>query len=315
MTAEPTESPPSDRSESTAFTIEQVIATPVPQLRVELPGWLAAHALPAHADDAAARVRAAMDGHSDSEIATAVAHYAEVAAEYHLYPADPVARDISLAFVRGMALEPSATGIDNLRTALAAGPCLLVCNHLSYSDSQFTDLLLSGAGAEDLSRRLVYVAGPKVYQNPARRMAAVGLSTLPTVQSSRLGSAQLSAREIARIALGTVAQAGELMQQGSAVMLYAEGSRSRTGRLGSFLRAGARYANAAQRIVPLALSGTNRSFPVGRPTMEPAPIRLAIAPAVEVGSDRQAALAEAWHAIAGLLPTDYRPEPDQPPLV
>ena len=37
-------------------------------------------------------------------------------------------------------------------------------------------------------------------------------------------------------------------------------------------------------MAPFALSGTSRSFPIHRHTMEPAPVRLAIGPAVEVGA-------------------------------
>lgn len=306
-----------NRQQAHDLTIDEVTTTPIDQLRIRLPEWLAAYAYPDFTDAATARTVAVLNAHSDDDILTAIAHYREVASEYHYYPADPVARAISRAFVRGMALDPHVEGIDNLRAALAAGPCLLLCNHLSYSDSQFTDLLLSECGADDLARGLVYVAGPKVYENAMRRMAATGLNTLPTAQSSRLGRDGLSPREIARIALRTVTQAAELMSAGRSILLYAEGSRSRSGRLGSFVRAAARYARVANtRVVPVALAGTNHSFPVHDTAMKPAPVRLTIGPAIEVDpGDRQAAIASAWQHIARLLPDAYRPDPATPPLL
>jgi 1-acyl-sn-glycerol-3-phosphate acyltransferase len=299
------------------LTIDEVTTTPIDELRIRLPAWLAAYAYADFADATAARTVAVLDAHSDDDVLTAIAHYRDVAREYHYYPADAVAREISQAFVRGMAIEPRVEGIDNLRAGLAAGPCLLLCNHLSYSDSQFTDLLLSECGADDLARALVYVAGPKVYDNAMRRMAATGLNTLPTAQSSRLGREGLSPREIAMIALRTVAQAAELMAAGQSILLYAEGSRSRSGHLGSFVRAAARYARIDNcRVIPVALAGTNHAFPVHDTAMKPARVSLTVGHAIEVDpGDRQAAITAAWQQIAALLPEAYRPAQDTPPLV
>jgi len=299
-----------------ALTVDEVASTSIPDLRVLLPGWLSVHAVPEHAAATIERVRRAMDRHSDDELRTALDRYRDLATEFRYYPADEVARSIGKDFVRDMALESTLTGVERLRAALKAGPCLLLCNHLSYADSQFTDLLLASNGADDLARRLVFVAGPKVYESPTRRMAALGLNTLPTLQSTRLGRGSLSPREVAKIALGTVKQAGDLMRDGQAIVLYAEGTRSRTGRMCSFLRAANRYAGAAEAsIVPMALAGSNRSFPIHEQAMRPAHVSLSIGEAVEVeASDRQAAVEEAWHRIAALLPDDYKPEPDTPPL-
>ncbi len=304
-------------SRASALTIDEVTATPIDELRRHLPAWLAAYAYPEFADAVASRTIAVLNAHSDDDILATIAHYSEVAREYHYYPADPIAREISQAFVRGMAIEPRVEGIDNLRAGLAAGPCLLLCNHLSYSDSQFTDLLLSECGADDLAQKLVYVAGPKVYENAMRRMAATGLNTLPTAQSSRLGRDGLSPREVARIALRTVAQAAELMGEGHSILLYAEGSRSRSGRLGSFVRAAARYARVAgARVIPVALAGSNHAFPVHDTAMKPARVRLTIGRAIGVDpSDRQAAIAAGWQQIAKLLPDAYRPDRATPALV
>ncbi len=299
-----------------ALTVEMVVSTSIPDLRVLLPGWLSVHAVPEHVPATIERVRGAMDRHTDEELGIALDRYRDLAKEFRYYPADPVARSIGKDFVRDMAIEPGLEGVERLRAALDAGPCLLLCNHLSYADSQFTDLLLATHGAEDLAHRLVFVAGPKVYQSPTRRMAALGLNTLPTLQSTRLGRGDLSPREVAKIALGTVKQAGDLMREGQAIVLYAEGTRSRTGRLCPFLRAASRYAGAADaRIVPMALEGSNRSFPVHEQAMRPAHVALHIGEAVlPDGGDRQAAVEEAWRRIADLLPDDYKPEPDTPPL-
>jgi len=302
-------------SDAPALTIERVASTDVSKLRQLLPQWLSVHAEREHVPATIQRVQCAMERYGDGELRTALQRYRDLAAEFRYYPADPVARAIGQEFVRDMAVDPKLTGIEHLRAALEAGPCLLLCNHLSYADSQFTDFLFATHDADDLARRLVFVAGPKVYESPTRRMAALGLNTLPTLQSTRLGRGSLSAREVARIALGTVEQASQLMREGHAIVLYGEGTRSRTGRLCSFLRASSRYAGAATRVVPMALMGSDRSFPVHEQAMRPAHVELSIGDwvAVEAG-DRQAAIEEGWRRIAALLPEGYQPEAGTPPL-
>ena len=242
--------------------------------------------------------------------------YRSVATEYCFYPADPSVRRIAREFLTEIPQTPRLVGLDDLRSAMTAGPCAVVSNHLSYADSQFTDFLPYLEGAAELAEQLVFVAGPKVYADPFRRMASISIHSIPTVQSSRLGPGGLSAREVARIARGTIDQTHEQMLAGKAVLLYPEGTRSRTGRLGSFLRATGRYlAVEGAHVVPIALTGADRAFPLLESELRPAPISLTIgAPIVVDHRKAQGALEAAWSAVAELLPSSYRPESGTPTI-
>ncbi len=308
-----------DASVVESLTVEELASTPLPVLREQIPRWLAYHAVDHEGlREATGRaVAEAIRRLDDADLARAITLYRELGTRWRFCPACEPARTIGHAYIRAMPRGPRVAGVDGLRAALEAGPTLVISNHLSYADSQFTDYLLATHGARDLADRLVFVAGPKVYESPLRRMAALTLNTLPTVQSTRLGRGGLSPRRVAEIALGTVRQAGELMTAGRAVVLYAEGTRSRDRRLGPFIKAVGRYASVpGTRVVPLALTGTDVAFPVHHHELGPARVTITVGDPIAVGADGPAAaLQTAWHALAALLPDDYRPAPSAPALV
>ena len=299
-------------------TIEEVATSTATTLRQCTPHWLKESVVDQDGlrERTVERIGAVLDSIGDAELERSIEAYRSVATEYRFYLADPSVRRIAREFLQEIPQSPLLVGLEHLRSAIAAGPCAVVSNHLSYADSQFTDFLPYQQGAGELAERFVFVAGPKVYVDPYRRMASISIHSLPTVQSSRLGPGRLSAREVARIARGTIDQTHEQMIAGNAVLLYPEGTRSRTGRLGSFLRATGRYlAVEGARVVPIALTGADRAFPLHEDEIRPAPISLTIGAPIEVDHrDPQRALEAAWCAVAELLPPSYRPESRTPPL-
>ena len=88
--------------------------------------------------------------------------YSEAGADYGFYPADPMARQVGRVFMDSVVEESEVTGLEGLRKARTRGPCVVVCNHLSYVDTQTTDVLLQRHGAIDIADALLAVAGPKV---------------------------------------------------------------------------------------------------------------------------------------------------------
>lgn len=258
-----------------------------------------------------ARVIESLERTTDEEVAAILAAFANAGGDYRVYPAVPAARRLSRACMGELVAGASVVGVSHLVAAAARGPTLLLCNHLSYVDTQITDLLLARTEAATLWDRVVTVAGPKVYGAPFRRIAAICLNTLKTAQSTALATneAGLSAREVGLIALETVRQAAELMSEGRPVLLYGEGTRSRTRRLQPFLRAVSKYiALPGVTIVPLAIAGSERVFPVDAEGMYPAPVELHIgAPIAADQASPREVLDIAWHQLAELLPEPYRP--------
>lgn len=301
-------------------SIEQVAALPLSTLRALLPGWVASHAEVGPEARAAlqARLKARLDAAPDGELAELLATFRTAGDEYRLYPAVPFARDMTRTYMAALTPTWRAEGLDRLDAwAAEGGRRMVMCNHLSYTDTQLTDSLLNLEGRAAVADRLVAIAGPKVYTDAWRRLAAISLNTRKTAQSSAVATEQgaLSPRELATIAFQTLEDCARLMDEGWIVLLYPEGTRSRTGRMQPFLRAAGRYLQIeGLRVMPMALSGSERVCPLNDPQMYPWEVGIAFGEPF-VAADfpgKHGALAEAHRRLATLLPPDYRPEDGAP---
>lgn len=293
----------------------QVAAMEPALAREVIPVWLASYVDGGPEIDAAfaANAREALARTTDEELRALLGSFVSVGEAYQRYPAQPAARRVSRACMPVLVRDAVVRGLDRLRE-VARGPCLLLSNHLSYVDTQVTDLLLARLAGEEFADGIYAVAGPKVYGSSFRRLAAISLNTLKTAQPSGLATneAGLSPREVGRIALATVEEAGVLMAEGHPVLIYAEGSRTRTGRLQPFVRAVSRYAALPDvMVVPVAIGGTDELFPLDARTMRPASVQLTFCepfPAAELGA--KAAIDEAWRRVAAALPERHQPAPE-----
>ena len=284
------------------------------QLRAFVPGFINSYFRDDEAIASAAeeRVRQALEASTDEEILATLEAYAGAGEEYRPHPAATVLRRISRAYIPVPCGDARARGLEHLDDVRGRNQ-IWICNHLSYVDTQVTDALTSLDS--DHADEVLVVAGPKVYTEPFRRLAAVALNTLMTAQSSQLShnAAGLSPREIAAIAITSMKQAAEWRATRGPVLLYPEGSRSRSGRLGPFLRAVGRYMRGAEVIVPVAITGSEALFAYDE-RMRPAEVSLTFGEAFEPPPGKTAALEEAWGRIATMLPESYQPAPDTPRL-
>lgn len=283
-------------------------------IRELLPRFLAAQIGPADAADAsAARVGDFVNSLDDSDLVAWVTHLGTLGEDSRIYFADPTARRLSRTWSRDVVNPATVAGAEVLRAA-ASGPTLVVANHLSYIDSTAIDATLSWAGHVDLADRIVAIAGPKVYSDLFRRIAAGCLNTLPTAQSTRLeGTERLSPRELARRAQAALSQAHAAMDEGQIILLYAEGSRSRNGVLQPFLKATWRYlAHPNATIVPLSIEGTDQVYPVDAPSLAPAPVHLHFGSPIARSGDPHADLRAIHAAVAAGLSARRRPEDGAP---
>jgi len=301
---------------------QNILDTLEPEMaRSLIPGWLCGfmELETAEMEAAVKGVASSLSCFDDAAFARSLAYLRTLGDEYTLYRADPVARKATRAYMRVLMSGSEVSGIENLRAAQEAGPTLLLCNHLAYCDTQIKDVLLADSGADDLADKLIVVAGPKVYEDSFRRMASMGLNTLKTAQSAALShnEKKMGPREIAAIALGTVRLAHHHMNRDQMVLVYGEGSRSRTRRLGPFIKAVRKYVQVEGcQIVPLAISGSQQMMPLGRPTMSAVPVQLRIGQPIEVeGLGALAAMEAAWHSIADMLPDDQKPDEGVEPVV
>jgi 1-acyl-sn-glycerol-3-phosphate acyltransferase len=192
----------------------------------------------------------------------------------------------------------------------------MFANHLSYSDANVVDVVLEQLTASRIADRLTVVAGPKVFSDLNRRFSSLSFGTIKTPQNSgrSTGEASMNPREVAQAARLTIQIAQERLRLGDALLVFGEGTRSRSGYMQPLLPGAARYLEASDAwVLPLGITGTERLFPIGEDSVNavtitfsvgrPVPARRLVARA---RGNRRLIVDCIGVAIAMLLPCEYR---------
>ncbi len=245
----------------------------------------------------------------------AIARVASTGGHWGYHPADLVARRISRA-IHGVVLESSSELIDPGFLEIArARPVIFLGNHLSFVDANVVDALLSSTGFEEIANRLAVVVGPKVFSLPIRRLASLCFGVIKIPQSTTRASdeALMSLREVARLAGDTLKSVRTRQKLGDHLLIFVEGSRSRTGAMQPALTAVARYLEHPDALViPLGIWGTEKLVPLGEDHVHPAEVKVRFgrplnAAVLRARCPGRAQLAQTiGFLIADLLPAAYR---------
>ena len=241
---------------------------------------------------------------------------AAAGADWTYYPRDLLARRIHHVLAeRLLAHGSGCEGIEHI-AALDGQPVVIFANHLSYSDANLIEVLIDRAGGGALCDRLTVVAGPKVYSDLKRRFSSLCFGTIKVAQNSARSSesAVMNAREVARAARQSIDTAHERLRRGDALLLFAEGSRSRSGAMQPMLAGAIRYLEGPDAwVLPVGITGTETMFPIDDNTLYSVPVRATIGAPVRAsslrdaaGEDRQLMIDTIGVAISHLLPARYR---------
>jgi 1-acyl-sn-glycerol-3-phosphate acyltransferase len=240
----------------------------------------------------------------------------DAGADWSYCPSDPLARRIHHVLADKL-LEPNSTlfGLEHV-TALSGRPVVIFANHLSYSDANLLEILLQRSGGAELADRLTVIAGPKVYSSIKRRFSSLCFGTIKTPQNSALSTedAVMNPRAVARAARLSIDIAHERLALGEALLVFAEGTRSRSRGMQHLLAGASRYLDGPGTwILPVGITGTEALFPVGSEALHPVCIETRIGRPVPAsvlqtytGGDRRLMMDVSGLAVAQLLPADYR---------
>lgn len=168
-----------------------------------------------------------------------------------------------------------------------SGVQIIAANHQSYFDIW---VLMAGLPAS-----VRFIAKRELANIP---MLSVGMRSSGHV---------LIDRDRARSARDTLREAGERMRaERLTLVLFPEGTRSRDGQLGRFLRGSFVLAlETGAPLVPAAIVGGRRVYPPGAKRVRPGPITVRLAPAIRFdganGADRATVLRRTRAAIETML--------------
>jgi 1-acyl-sn-glycerol-3-phosphate acyltransferase len=231
------------------------------------------------------------------------------------YPPDILAKRIHYAVAEiTMTPESEIVNADRLE-AIRTEPVVFLANHLSYSDANLFEILLARAGFAEISNRLTVIAGPKVYSDPMRRFSSLCFGTIKTPQSSALSSdeAVMPVREVARLARETIDIARDRQKKGDALLVFVEGTRSRSASMARTLPAVARYLDEFDGfLVPVGIIGSERFVPVDEERIHPTKVQIRIGKPVAAKTlddrcegNRRLTMDAVGVAIGRLLPAEY----------
>jgi 1-acyl-sn-glycerol-3-phosphate acyltransferase len=192
----------------------------------------------------------------------------------------------SRGILRAAGVRPRYEGLENVA---ASEPCVFLANHQSLLD--------------------IFVLVP-VLPPATRFVAKRSLFFIPFFGWSLKVSGFIPIeRRSYRRAYESLERAADAIRAGRSVVLFPEGTRSRSGKLQPFKRGAFHLAVRARvPVVPVAISGTGRALPPGRWKVRPGSVRVSFAPPIAPLKDEAAGVGALMAAVRERIAERLDPE-------
>lgn len=179
--------------------------------------------------------------------------------------------------------------------SIPAGTCVFASNHCSNLDPL--------AIVPKIPKRIALLAKTDVFKIPVLSKAFRQGGVIPVDRANREAAAE------------SVDQAVESLKNGLSFVIFAEGTRSRDGRLKPFKRGAFVMAiRAGVPVVPVSLAGTQKLLRKGDWKLYPGEVVVKFGQAIDSSrfaiEERQRLLEETYAAVAANLPAEQQPQPN-----
>jgi 1-acyl-sn-glycerol-3-phosphate acyltransferase len=200
----------------------------------------------------------------------------------------PVVMGIVRAGVRAAGIRVELTGLEHVSAGVS---CIFLSNHVSNLDPPVLLPAIPGMTSVLLKKELMRIP----VLGTAMRLGRF----IPVERGNSREAAKRS-----------VEAAAEVLRSGLHILIFAEGTRSKDGRLGTFKKGPFFLAEeTGASIIPVAISGTQTMMRKGSAAITPGVAKVQMLPAIHPKefATREELMSAVRAAIAGALPEEMRP--------